>query len=269
MTLTLTLHTQPDVPLEAENLSPAKMNGLDSKQIAGLQLLHGNQRVAIGDFFRAAGSPGDEMRLVGDLSRVKLVGSDMSRGHLYIDGNTGAHLGTRMSGGRITVTGDSGDWVGPDMSGGRIVIQGNAGHMVGSAYRGSAVGIRGGEILIHGRAGNEIGNGMRRGLIAVGGNSGDFAGVNMLAGSIFIFGEPGIRAGASMRRGTICCFTETQTLPTFSYAACYAPLYLRPYLLHLRQLGLPVEDAHIGGRFHRYVGDCVELNRGEIMVYAA
>jgi hypothetical protein len=41
---------------------------------------------------------------------------------------------------------------------------------------------------------------------------------------------------------------------------------LRLVLAHLRQRGLPVTDAHLSGRYARWSGDSVELNRGEILL---
>jgi formylmethanofuran dehydrogenase subunit C len=268
MSVTLTLHTQPEVPLEAECLSPDRLATLDQAGIAALPVLHGNRNMTVGDFFSVDGGKDLTVRIIGDLGRVKHVATGMSGGHLIIDGNIGSHLGLGMSGGEITVTGHAGDWVGPEMGGGRIVVRGDAGHMVGSAYRGSKVGMRGGEIIVHGRIGNEAGNGMRRGMIAVAADSGDFTGVNMIAGSIFVLGRLGARSGAGMKRGTIVSLHDAEVLPTYSYAACYHPVFLRHYLLRLRQLGLPVEEAHLGGRYRRWSGDSVELNRGEILLFA-
>jgi formylmethanofuran dehydrogenase subunit C len=153
------------------------------------------------------------------------------------------------------------------MTGGRIIVKGNAGHMVGAAYRGSAVGLRGGEIIVHGNVKNEPGNAMRRGLIAVGGNCGDFAGVNMLAGTIVVLGQLGWRTGAGMKRGSIISMQSAELLPTFHYACTYRPTFLRLYLLHLRGLGLPIEDSHLNGCYRRWSGDDIELNRGEVLLF--
>jgi formylmethanofuran dehydrogenase subunit C len=268
MPLQLVLHTQPSVPLEAEALSCARIDGMNAAQVLALGVLHGNEPATIGDFFRASGEPDGELRLEGDLSRVKYIGAGMRSGRLLIDGHAGAHLGSGMTGGEIIVTGDAGDWVAPEMTGGRIIIRGNAGHLAGSAHRGSHIGMRGGEIIVLGNVRNETGNGMRGGLIAVGGNAGDFTGVNMLAGTIVVLGEPGIRTGAGMKRGTIVSGRDIEILPTFFYACTYHPAFLRMYLLYLRELGLPVSDGHIDGRYRRYSGDGVELKRGEILVFA-
>ena len=266
MQVKLSLHTQPEAPLEAECIAPQHLAGLSEHGIENLGVMHGNRKAKIGDFFRVSGS-GEEIHLEGELSLLKLVGTGMSSSRIMIYGNIGMHLGCEMSGGEIIVDGNASDWVGPEMSGGRIVIKGDAGHMVGSAYRGQAAGMHGGEILIHGNVRNELGGGMRRGLIAVGGSAGDFAGVNMIAGTLIVFGELGIRAGAGMKRGSIVSFKKAEILPTFEYACNYHPLFLRLYLLHLRDHGLPVEGVHIGGKYKRWSGDGVELNRGEILLF--
>ncbi len=267
MSLKLTLHTSPQVPVEAENISPDKFAGLTIAEIETLPVMHGNEQLTLADFFKVEGQTGAEIHLQGDLSRLKYIGSGMSSGHIHIHGNTGQHLGAAMSGGEILVDGDAGDWVAPDMSGGRIQIKGNAGHMVGSAYRGSSVGIQGGEIIIHGDVRNEAGHGMRNGMIVVGGNSGDFTGVDMLAGSIIVLGKLGIRSGAGMKRGSIVTLQAAAMLPTFSYACTYQPTYLRIYMQYLKESGLAIDEAHISGNYERWSGDAIELNRGEILLY--
>lgn len=265
----LTLHTSPSVPLEAEQLSPAAVAGLNTARVAALPVWHGNQQARVGDFFTVTGAWDGVLHIAGDLTRVKRIGSAMSAGRLVVEGDVGAHLGAAMSGGEILVEGDAGDWVGPEMSGGRIVIKGNAGHLIGSAVRGSAVGIEGGEIIIHGNARNEVGSSMRRGLIAVGGDCGDFTGVDMLAGTIVVLGRLGARSGAGMKRGSIVSMQEAELLPTFRYACTYQPDFLRLYLLHLVRLGLPVEQDQVAGKYRRFSGDDVELNRGEVLLFSA
>lgn len=265
----LRLHTQPEVPLEAEVISPDQLAGKSETEASALPLFHGKEQVSLGDFFTVTG----EMRngtvdVEGDLSRIKLLGHAMSGGRLHIHGNVGAHLGAGISGGEIVVDGDAGDWLGREMSGGRITVKGNAGHMVGSAVRGAAVGMQGGEIIVHGHAGNEAGHGMRRGLIAIGGDAGDFAGVNLKAGTVIVLGRLGIRAGAGMKRGTIVAGQPAELLPTFSYDCVYQPTFLRYYLFYLRRLGLAVDNGYIGGKYQRWSGDGLEMNRGEILFYA-
>lgn len=266
MSITLTLQTTTTVPVEAEVISQDRLAGLSKAEIAALPVQYGNQKAALGDFFRVSGSSNGEIRLEGDLSRVKLVGAGMSQGRIVIAGNAGMHVGAGMRGGEIVVEGDAGDWAGAEMSGGRLLIKGNAGHLPGSAYRGGTVGMQGGEIIIMGNAGNEVGGAMRRGLIAIGGNSGDFTGVNMLAGTIVILGQLGWRPGAGMKRGSIISMHPVEMLPTFTFACTYQPTFLPIFLRHLRSQGLPVNESHLHGFYQRWSGDSVEMNRGEILI---
>lgn len=265
----LTLHTQPEAPLEAEFVSPDGLAGKSTAAIANLPVLHGNRQELLGAFFGVEGSGADELRLVGDLRRVKLLGAAMSGGRVVIDGHAGMHLGAAMRGGELLLTGDAGDWAGAEMAGGRLTIRGNAGHMLGSGYRGSRRGMTGGEIIVHGSAGSEVGGTMRRGLIAIGGNTGDFTAVNMLAGTVIVLGELGWRAGAGMQRGTVVSMHQARILPTFAFATTYQPTFLRLYLRHLQALGLPIGEEQINGRYRRWSGDMVELGRGEFLILEA
>ncbi len=266
---TLILHTAPSVPLEGDRLRPDAVRTLTAEALLRLPLMHGNEEVAVGDFFRLGPGTDADLRLEGDLSRVKLIGAEMREGTLVVAGAVGAHLGAAMTGGTIRVEGDTGDWLGAEMQGGSILVTGNAGHMVGAAYRGSPSGMHGGEIVVLGNAGNETGNGMRRGLVAIGGSAGDFVGVNLLAGTIVVCGEPGQRPGAGMRRGSIVLLRGTELLPTFAYDCCYRPLWLRLYLRPLQARGLPLLQSHLTGAWDRWSGDGIEINRGEVLVHRA
>ena len=268
MSLKLSLHTKPDVPLEAAVICTDKLNGANETAIAALTVFHGNYQTALGEFFTVKGQCDGEIHIEGDLANVKHLGSEMTSGKMIIEGDVGQHLGAGMSGGEIIVEGNAGNWVAPEMTGGRVIIKGNAGHMVGSAYRGDAVGILGGEIIIHGNVGNELGSAMRNGLVVAGGNSGDFTGVNMHAGTIIVLGEMGIRSGAGMKRGTILSMHNADMLPTFSYACTYHPYFVRLYLAYIKEQGLTIDDAQLVGNYQRWVGDAIELNRGEILLYA-
>lgn len=267
MSLELALHTAPEVPLEADVLSPDLLQSLSQTEIEKSRVYHGNVPTPLAEFFSVKGRYEGELHLTGDLAGVKHVGALMSSGRIHVHGDIGAHLGVGMTGGEILVEGNAGDWVGPEMQGGRITVNGNAGHMVGSAYRGSAIGMTGGEILITGNTGNETGHAMRGGLIAVGGDSGDFTGVNLLAGTIAVCGSPGIRTAAGMKRGTVICLSGAEMLPTFSYDCCYHPVYIRLYLQYLQSLGMTIDNDCLTGNYDRWSGDAVEMNRGEILIY--
>jgi formylmethanofuran dehydrogenase subunit C len=268
MTLTLTLREEPVVPLEAEVLSPDQLASVSSEEIRALPVWHGNERTRVGEFFEVSGS-GDDVRVEGDLSRVKFVGAAMTAGRLTVAGDVGMHAGAGMQGGELHVEGDADDWAGAGMRGGRLVVRGSAGRQLGGVYPGERAGMRGGEIVVHGDAGAQAGAGLRRGLIAVAGRLGDAAGLRMLAGTIVGLGGVGARAGAGMRRGSIVTMAPATPLATFVFSCVYRPPFLGLYLRRLGALGLPVSDEQLAGRYARWCGDGLELRRGEILILEA
>jgi formylmethanofuran dehydrogenase subunit C len=265
--LTLTLREPPVVPLETEGVSPDRLAGLSRTEVEALTVWHGNRQAKLGDFFAVSGDGDEELRIEGDVGRVKFLGAGMTSGRLVVAGNAGMHSGADMRGGELVVEGDVGDFAGTGMRGGRVVVHGSAGRELGGALPGVRAGMRGGAILVHGDAGDQAGAGLRRGLIAVAGRVGDAAGLRMLAGTIVALGGLGAVAGADTRRGTIVSMSEVALLPTFSYACSYRPTFLRLYLRRLRELGLPLTDEQIEGRYARWSGDGLELRRGEILIY--
>ena len=269
MPLTLSLREQPTVPLEADGLSPDRLAGRGRGEIEKLTVWDGNRRAQLADFFSVSGDADSELRVEGDLGRVKFVGAGMTGGRLTIAGDAGMHTGAEMRGGELLVEGDVGEFAGTGMRGGRLVVRGSAGHGVGGVLPGERAGMRGGEILVHGDAGDQVGAGLRRGLIAVRGRVGEAAGLRMLAGTIVALGSLGAAAGAGMRRGTIVAMAEVAPLPTFAFACLYSPIFLRLYLRHLRGLGLPLADEQIEGRYARWSGDGLELRRGELLILEA
>src|ERR687894_11511 len=227
MTLTLTLHEQPVAPLEAEVLCPDRLAGASREEIEALPVWHGNERTRGGEFFAVSGA-GDDVRLEGDLARVKFVGAGMSAGRLKVAGDVGMHAGAGMRGGELHVEGAAGDWAGAGMRGGTLVVRGSAGAHLGGVHSGERAGMRGGEIVVHGDAGAQAGAGMRRGLIAVAGRAGEAAGLRMLAGTIVALAGLGPRAGAGMRRGSIVTMGPPTPLPTVAFSPTYPPPFLRP-----------------------------------------
>jgi formylmethanofuran dehydrogenase subunit C len=268
MTLTLTLREQPAVPLEAEALSPDRLASAGREEIEALPVWHGNERTRVGEFFAVSGA-GDDVRIEGDLRRVKFVGAGMTAGRLTVAGDVGMHAGAGMRGGELHVEGDAGDWAGAGMRGGRLVVRGSAGRQLGGVYAGERAGMRGGEILVHGDVGAQAGAGLRRGLIAVAGHVGEAAGLRMLAGTIIGLGGVGDRAGAGMRRGSIVTMAPATPLATFVFSCIYRPPFLGLYLRRLRALGLAVSDAQLEGRYARWCGDGLDLRRGEILILEA
>lgn len=267
--ITLTLKEQPNVPLEAENISPDVMAGLSNEAIRGLHLFLGKRQCRLDDFFEVEGAASDEIEIRGDAAKVKWIGQGMTRGRIRVVGNAGMHLGAHMHGGTIEVTGNASDWVGAEMTDGLIRIQGNAGGQIGAAYRGSLAGMKGGTIVVGGNAGLEVGMRMKRGIIIIGGLVRDFAGLQMKGGTIFLLGGAEIRTGAWMIRGTIVSLTPIKLLPTFSYSCDYNPAFLRLYARHLTKLGISIPVESQTGSYRRYVGDSSMPGKGEILVWQA
>jgi formylmethanofuran dehydrogenase subunit C len=250
VTLTLTLRTEPPARVLAGPLIPERLRGLNAAAVAALALRCGGETVVAGDLFEVsgAGSEAEELVLAGDLGRFDGIGAGMSRGEIEVRGDVGA-------------------WAGAELHGGRLVVQGNAGDRLGAAYPGSRAGMTHGEILVFGDAGEEAGAGLRRGLIAIGGQAGPGAGLRMLAGTVIALAGVAAGAGQGNRRGSIVSGRRAQPLPSYSFAARYAPPALRLQLLRLRELGMGVPDAMLNGDWARWSGDRTELSRGEMLIF--
>ncbi len=262
----LTLKEALSTPLEAEVLCPDVVDGLTAAEIADLPVYLGKRCLRLGEFFAVEGDGSEALELSGDLSKVKLIGKDMTRGSITVQGDAGMHVGTGMSGGTITVTGNTGDWLGAEMKGGLIRVHGNAGGQVGAAYRGSPMGMRGGEIVVDGKAGIEVAMRMRRGLICILGPVGDAAGLEMKGGTLILGDRVGIRPGAWMRRGTIVTLGPVKLLPTFLYNCTYKPSFIGVYANKLRERGVELPSHVWDGRLERFSGDTSDMSRGEILV---
>jgi formylmethanofuran dehydrogenase subunit C len=265
--ITLTLKEQPDVPLEAEVLSPDTLASLANGAIRALPVYLGKKPCRVDDFFAVEGEAGDELEIRGDVRKVKWIGRAMTRGRITIVGNAGMHLGAYMSGGAIEVSGNASDWLGGEMTGGLIRVRGNSGGQVGAAYRGSRIGMTGGTILIEGTAGLEVGMRMKRGTIVIGGLVRDFAGLEMRGGTIVLLSGAEIRTGAWMMRGTIVSLKPIPLLPSFLYSSTYIPTFLRLYAKHLGTLGFTIPYQDQDGAYQRYTGDTAIPGKGEILVW--
>src|SRR5918996_2693157 len=148
MALTLTLREPPIVPLETEGVSPDRLAALRRGEIEALTVWHGNRRAQLGDFFAVSGDGDEELRMEGDLARVKFLGAGMTGGRLVVAGDAGMHTGADMRGGELAVEGDVGDFAGTGMRGGRLVVRGSAGHQLGGGHPGGTGRVRGGGNLL-------------------------------------------------------------------------------------------------------------------------
>ena len=267
--ITLTLKEQPNVPLEAESISPDVTAALSHDAIRALPVQLGKRQRRLDDFFTVDGEASDEIEIKGDARKVKWIGRAMTRGRIHVDGHAGMHLGAYMKGGTIEVSGNVTDWLGAEMTGGFIRVHGNAGGQVGAAYRGSPSGMTDGTIIVHGTAGLEVGMRMKRGIIFIGGRVRDFAGLQMKGGTIVLGSGAELRTGAWMMRGTIVSLKPLPMLPTFAAAAAYNPTFLRLYARHLLKLGISLPYEEKAGSYLRYTGDASVPGKGEILVWQA
>ena len=83
----LKLHTKPEVPLEAESITPGVINKLKKKEIEKIKIFHGNREVNIADFFKVTENKLDILEVEGDMHRIKYLGANMSDGEMQIEGN--------------------------------------------------------------------------------------------------------------------------------------------------------------------------------------
>ncbi|MSR30154.1 MAG: formylmethanofuran dehydrogenase subunit C [Gemmataceae bacterium] len=268
--IVLRLKNHSGIPLEADCVTPDLFQGKSLSEVGALEVLDGNRKAPLGEFFEISGEASDgRIQIQGDCSRVKWIGSGMTFGEVHVDGNAGMHSGSAMKGGKLEIHGNSSDWLGAEMRGGVIHVRGNTGHLCGAAYRGGSKGMRGGTILIEGNAGNETAAMMRRGLVGIRGNVGDFAGMGMIAGTLVVGGEVGIRTGAEMKRGTLVFLNHLpKLLPTFRYSCDYRPGFLQLYFSRLKSLGFPIPGSDSQIVWKRYCGDLLTLGLGEILVPA-
>jgi formylmethanofuran dehydrogenase subunit C len=248
---------------------PDALAMLTESEIALLPALHGNQVARLGDFFLVQGGHSDEVRVIGDVGRVKHLGAGMGSGRLVVEGSPGMHAGSGMHGGHIRIEGNADDWTGAEMRGGTIEILGNAGAGLGGAYAGSTRGMTGGSVLVHGSAGDHAGDRLRRGLIAVAGHAGPYAGSHMIAGTVVVCGDLGRGAGIGLKRGTIVAGGAATLLPTFRFACAYRPDFLALLFRSLERQGFPLPEHLHSGLFRRYGGDYADLGRGEVLQWAS
>jgi formylmethanofuran dehydrogenase subunit C len=261
----LTLRSAPSVPLEAPSVRPDAFAALTEAQIERLPAWHGKDEVRLGDFFDVQGTGRDEVRVLGDVGRVKHLGAGMTGGRLVVEGRAGMHAGAGMRGGHLRIEGDADHWTGAEMHGGVLEVLGNAGDELGGAYAGSATGMTGGVALVHGSVGRHVGDRLRRGLIAVAGDAKPCAGAHGVAGTLLVCGDLARGAGVGLKRATIVAGGAVEPPSTFRYACSYRPGFLSLLFRSLEARGFPVPERFATGLFRRYGGDNADLGRGEIL----
>jgi formylmethanofuran dehydrogenase subunit C len=249
------------VPVEADSISPDVFAGKTLKEISALKLWEGNRQRNLGELFEIGGETEDKpekqtVQILGDVHKVRRIGSGMSAGEILIHRDVGIHLGEEMRGGKITVGGNADSWTGAMMKGGIIEVKGNTADYLGAAYRGSVKGMKGGTIIIHGNAGNEPGLFMNEGLIEVHGSVGQFTGMHMKNGTIYVQGDSEGRAGAEMTGGKIVvCGGVPSILPTFGIDSVKSKV--------------KINGKEATGPFYVFIGDITEDGEGKLYISQA
>jgi formylmethanofuran dehydrogenase subunit C len=246
-TVTLKPFKVPELFLECPCISPDVFAGKTPAEISELEIREGKTRVKLGDFFEAAGNAGKsaaetEIRITGDCSRVKYIGTKMTAGSIDIDGNADMYVGGWMKGGKIHVKGNVDSFCGIAMEGGEILVDGNAQNYVGCAYRGDWRGMRGGTIRIRGSAGNDIGTFMLGGTIIIEKNAFIHVSTHAEGGTVIIKGDVQGRVGGQMVKGDIYVLGGVQ--------------YMLPGFRSLEKVEKEIDGAPT--TFTHYIGDLGE-----------
>jgi formylmethanofuran dehydrogenase subunit C len=245
-------------PVHLDMLSPDSLAGKKATEVASLEVWEGNRKVKLKSLFNIQGEPQatpQEMTLeiIGDLSKTRRIGYNMTSGKIHIKGTGGLYIGESMKGGTILIDGNAGSWLGSNMKSGTIEVTGNAGDFVGAASRGSKKGMAGGSIVIKGNAGSEVGSFMHSGTIRISSSTEMFAGVHMHGGTVHIGGDCSGRAGAHMVGGKIIISGKLPSpLPSFSFE-------------EIRDQ-TKIEKDSIRGPFYVFSGDNNEDGTGRLFV---
>ncbi len=277
MPVTLKLIKNPEIPIEADSITPTHFASKTNTHIGALPILQGNQSMKLSDFFSISGGAGEtaddtEIIITGDLRKVKMIGKGMNGGKIIIEGDAGMHLGSEMIAGRIHVKGSVGAWTGAEMEGGNIQIEGDATDFLCAGYQGSKDGMKGGRVYVAGDVGREMASHMRKGFIAVKGNVGEHAAVRMMGGTIIVVGNISGRLGFEATKGMILCLGKIETLlPTYKFSGTSEREFTNYYLTYLkdRRPDFLSDDIGYTEKWVKFMGDLAEGDpKEEIYVLA-
>jgi len=271
MTVILSLKEAPELPLEADTITPTHFAGKSVKEIGEIPIQQGNEVFKLKDFFDISGESGptpDETEILvkGDLKKVKMIGKGMNGGRITIDGDAGMYLGAEMIAGRIHVKGSVGPWAAAEMEGGNIQIEGDAADYLCAGYRGTPEGMRGGRVYVAGNVGREMAAHMRKGFIAVKGNVGPQSAIRMMGGTIIVVGDMAERVGVQATKGMIFCLGKMDSLfPTYKFSGSSEREFINYYLRYLkdRRPDFLPGDIETSEKWIKYIGDFAESSPGE------
>jgi formylmethanofuran dehydrogenase subunit C len=268
----LRLRQAPALRVDLRGITPRGLVALSAAEVAQLRVGHGNEQLALGEFFSIAPSAQDEaLHFEGDLGRFDRIGWQMDGGHLRVDGHAGHYAGGCMVGGTVQIDGHAGLLAACEMAGGSLHVAGNVGDFAASTLPGSMDGMRGGSFVVGGHAGDRFGDRMRRGSAVVHGDAGAFLGSRMVAGTIAVGGQVGAHAGYAMHRGSIVLAAANAAPPedlaaSLSFVANRTPT---PVFWALLARDLARHGGAFAGlaarRIERHLGDLSADGKGEII----
>ncbi len=264
--LTLHLHTPPTAPLDLSPLTPDRLAPLSAAAIARLELLHGRERLRVGDLFRVEDGARDGLVMAGSSPLFDRVAAGMGGGWLRVEGDVGDELACGMRDGRVEVAGNAGLLAAASLAGGTVRVRGDVGAFAGGCRAGHRFGMTGGVLWVDGQLGPQAGARMRRGLV-VAAAAGDALGAGMLGGTFLVRGPVGADVGYGLRRGTLVLAHAPAPLPpTFLDCGLHDFLFLELVVRELRARGLP--DPGLGRRHRRLLGCRAVGGKGELLLAA-
>lgn len=153
--LTFSLKKNPPFKVDCSPLTPDKLSNLSPENILEITL---NNSIKVTDLFEVFFGDFNDILFKKSSEQLDLVGHQMSRGRIIIEGDCGDFLGTHMHGGTIVCQGNAGDRIADRMRRGLILVEGNAGDYAASRMIAGTVGI-------NGAVGKHCGYMMKRGTI--------------------------------------------------------------------------------------------------------
>jgi formylmethanofuran dehydrogenase subunit C len=265
--LTLRLRQPPPLPVDAAPLQPARLAGLEEREIAALPLRMGNRELPLGELFDITRGDPSTLVIEGDARRLHCIGGGMAEGRILVEGDAGHRLAEEMAGGSIEVRGSVGDLCAAAMKGGLVRVQGDAGHRAANALPGERQGMKGGALIVGGRLGERPCDRMRRGLVLAEGGTGYGPASRIIGGTVVLLGPCGDDPAFAMRRGTLLLAQEPERLlATFEDNGAHDLPWLALLRRYLESLGW--KGRLPGPRLRRLTGCASAGGVGEILLAA-
>ncbi|ODR98902.1 hypothetical protein AUC68_06930 [Methyloceanibacter methanicus] len=98
--------------LDLSPLVPARLDGLNRKEIESLSIATTREALTVGDAFKVKGRDVQTLHFVGTDDRCDKIGAKLKGGEIVVEGDAGMLLGVQMKRGKIAVEGSAGVSVG-------------------------------------------------------------------------------------------------------------------------------------------------------------